>query len=187
MRSKVSLFFLKRTQLVILSNETRNQKLFKYNPIMNSCKYEGLISKVPLLYISSHKHKEVLVSGSQISEAMEVKAEGREIGRDAAHGRSSRRVAALAVADEEIHSNEVNKDKEFNQDDPHLQVHYIFLPKLHHNQSSSSSFSSSSSSAAVCMQKPGWKRFLAHVGPGFLVSMAYLDPGNCKTFTKFSL
>ncbi|KAG6483751.1 hypothetical protein ZIOFF_060405 [Zingiber officinale] len=27
---------------------------------------------------------------------------------------------------------------------------------------------------------PGWKRFLAHVGPGFLVSLAYLDPGNCK-------
>ncbi|XP_042422267.1 metal transporter Nramp5-like [Zingiber officinale] len=30
-------------------------------------------------------------------------------------------------------------------------------------------------------QAPGWKRFLAHVGPGFLVSLAYLDPGNLET------
>ncbi|RZC69669.1 hypothetical protein C5167_032810 [Papaver somniferum] len=30
-------------------------------------------------------------------------------------------------------------------------------------------------------QKPGWKNFLAHVGPGFLVSLAYLDPGNSET------
>ncbi|KAG6525643.1 metal transporter Nramp5-like [Zingiber officinale] len=30
-------------------------------------------------------------------------------------------------------------------------------------------------------QKSGWKKFLAHVGPGFLVSMAYLDPGNLET------
>ncbi|KAL6492903.1 hypothetical protein OROGR_032662 [Orobanche gracilis] len=27
-------------------------------------------------------------------------------------------------------------------------------------------------------QKPGWKNFLSYVGPGFLVSLAYLDPGN---------
>ncbi|XP_048431066.1 metal transporter Nramp5-like [Pyrus x bretschneideri] len=30
-------------------------------------------------------------------------------------------------------------------------------------------------------QKPGWRKFLAHVGPGFLVSLAYLDPGNLET------
>nr|KYP69959.1 Metal transporter Nramp6 [Cajanus cajan] len=30
-------------------------------------------------------------------------------------------------------------------------------------------------------QKPGWKKFLAYVGPGFLVSLAYLDPGNMET------
>ncbi|KAF4386298.1 hypothetical protein G4B88_003515 [Cannabis sativa] len=30
-------------------------------------------------------------------------------------------------------------------------------------------------------KKPGWKKFLAHVGPGFLVSLAYLDPGNLET------
>ncbi|WOL15635.1 metal transporter Nramp5-like [Canna indica] len=30
-------------------------------------------------------------------------------------------------------------------------------------------------------QKSGWKKFLAHVGPGFLVSLAYLDPGNLET------
>ncbi|KAK1274935.1 Metal transporter Nramp5 [Acorus gramineus] len=31
------------------------------------------------------------------------------------------------------------------------------------------------------MEKPGWRRFMDHVGPGFLVSLAYLDPGNLET------
>lgn len=30
------------------------------------------------------------------------------------------------------------------------------------------------------LQKPGWRSFLSFVGPGFLVSLAYLDPGNSK-------
>ncbi|KAJ4700726.1 putative Metal transporter [Melia azedarach] len=30
-------------------------------------------------------------------------------------------------------------------------------------------------------QKPGWRKFLGFVGPGFLVSLAYLDPGNLET------
>ncbi|KAL5704446.1 hypothetical protein ACHQM5_022877 [Ranunculus cassubicifolius] len=30
-------------------------------------------------------------------------------------------------------------------------------------------------------QKPGWRKFLYFVGPGFLVSLAYLDPGNLET------
>ncbi|XP_058097453.1 metal transporter Nramp6.2-like [Magnolia sinica] len=30
-------------------------------------------------------------------------------------------------------------------------------------------------------QKPGWRKFLSYVGPGFLVSIAYLDPGNLET------
>ncbi|TKY74244.1 Metal transporter Nramp5 [Spatholobus suberectus] len=30
-------------------------------------------------------------------------------------------------------------------------------------------------------EKPGWRKFLSYVGPGFLVSMAYLDPGNMET------
>ncbi|KAI6689424.1 hypothetical protein NL676_026252 [Syzygium grande] len=30
-------------------------------------------------------------------------------------------------------------------------------------------------------QKPGLRRFLSFVGPGFLVSLAYLDPGNLET------
>ncbi|THG08229.1 hypothetical protein TEA_002206 [Camellia sinensis var. sinensis] len=29
--------------------------------------------------------------------------------------------------------------------------------------------------------KPGWKKFLSFVGPGFLVSLAYIDPGNLET------
>ncbi|KAE9608965.1 putative NRAMP family protein [Lupinus albus] len=30
-------------------------------------------------------------------------------------------------------------------------------------------------------QEPGWRKFMAYVGPGFLVSLAYLDPGNLET------
>ncbi|XP_021896481.1 metal transporter Nramp5-like [Carica papaya] len=30
-------------------------------------------------------------------------------------------------------------------------------------------------------EKVGWKKFLSFVGPGFLVSLAYLDPGNLET------
>ncbi|KAK9270438.1 hypothetical protein L1049_026017 [Liquidambar formosana] len=30
-------------------------------------------------------------------------------------------------------------------------------------------------------QKPGWRKFLSYLGPGFLVSMAYIDPGNLET------
>ncbi|KAG5006953.1 hypothetical protein JHK85_025495 [Glycine max] len=33
------------------------------------------------------------------------------------------------------------------------------------------------------LMKPGWKRFLSHVGPDFLVSLAYLDPGNSNSLT----
>ncbi|KAG6736054.1 hypothetical protein POTOM_061250 [Populus tomentosa] len=28
--------------------------------------------------------------------------------------------------------------------------------------------------------KPGWRKLLPYVGPGFLVSLAYLGPRNCK-------
>lgn len=27
-------------------------------------------------------------------------------------------------------------------------------------------------------QEPAWKKFLSHIGPGFMVCLAYLDPGN---------
>ncbi|XP_057521234.1 metal transporter Nramp7.2-like [Amaranthus tricolor] len=30
-------------------------------------------------------------------------------------------------------------------------------------------------------QEAGWKKFLSFIGPGFLVSLAYLDPGNLET------
>ncbi|XP_058184467.1 metal transporter Nramp7.2-like [Rhododendron vialii] len=30
-------------------------------------------------------------------------------------------------------------------------------------------------------QKPAWRTFFSYVGPGFLVSMAYIDPGNLET------
>ncbi|TVU33752.1 hypothetical protein EJB05_15557 [Eragrostis curvula] len=31
------------------------------------------------------------------------------------------------------------------------------------------------------LQRPTWKRFLTHAGPGFLISLAYLDPSNVQT------
>ncbi|CAI0395678.1 unnamed protein product [Linum tenue] len=31
------------------------------------------------------------------------------------------------------------------------------------------------------MEQPGWRKFLKFIGPGFLVSLAYLDPGNLET------
>ncbi|BAS72337.1 Os01g0503400 [Oryza sativa Japonica Group] len=37
------------------------------------------------------------------------------------------------------------------------------------------------------VQAPTWKRFLAHVGPGFVISIAYLDPSNCKSPLSFNL
>ncbi|XP_042387974.1 metal transporter Nramp5-like [Zingiber officinale] len=40
---------------------------------------------------------------------------------------------------------------------------------------------SSVSQKETHQQAPGWKRFFAHVGPGFLVSLAYLDLGNFET------
>ncbi|XP_052201386.1 metal transporter Nramp5-like isoform X3 [Diospyros lotus] len=34
------------------------------------------------------------------------------------------------------------------------------------------------------LQEPRWRKFLSYVGPGFLVSMAYIDPGNLETGMK---
>ncbi|KAI5667952.1 hypothetical protein M9H77_17805 [Catharanthus roseus] len=42
-------------------------------------------------------------------------------------------------------------------------------------------FDDSHDDDALNEQKPGWRKFLSCVGPGFLVSMAYLDPGNLET------
>lgn len=36
-----------------------------------------------------------------------------------------------------------------------------------------------------CMQKKSWKNFFSYLGPGFLVSIAYIDPGNCKIRSLF--
>ncbi|XP_050255100.1 metal transporter Nramp5-like [Quercus robur] len=33
----------------------------------------------------------------------------------------------------------------------------------------------------MMFQKPRWRKFLSYVGPGFLVSMAYIDPGSMET------
>lgn len=32
-------------------------------------------------------------------------------------------------------------------------------------------------------QKSSWKNLFAYMGPGFLVSIAYIDPGNCKVLS----
>lgn len=39
---------------------------------------------------------------------------------------------------------------------------------------------------ACYVQKKSWKNLFAYMGPGFLVSIAYIDPGNCK-ICSFSL
>jgi len=38
-------------------------------------------------------------------------------------------------------------------------------------------------SMALCNTGTAWKMFLYHVGPGFMVCLAYLDPGNCTLCT----
>lgn len=32
----------------------------------------------------------------------------------------------------------------------------------------------------MILQRKSWKNLFAYIGPGFLVSIAYIDPGNCK-------
>lgn len=39
---------------------------------------------------------------------------------------------------------------------------------------------------AYYVQKKSWKNLFAYMGPGFLVSIAYIDPGNCK-ISSFSI
>jgi hypothetical protein len=41
------------------------------------------------------------------------------------------------------------------------------------------SFLLSSKFLSECWQ-PKWRKFLAHVGPGALVAIGFLDPSNCK-------
>ncbi|XP_017639973.1 metal transporter Nramp5-like [Gossypium arboreum] len=48
----------------------------------------------------------------------------------------------------------------------------LSFPNLHHHHDIDH---------PIIHEKPGWKKFLSFVGPGFLVSLAYLDPGNLET------
>jgi manganese transport protein len=34
-------------------------------------------------------------------------------------------------------------------------------------------------------QKTGWRKFFAFIGPAYLVSVGYMDPGNCSVVAKF--
>lgn len=38
-----------------------------------------------------------------------------------------------------------------------------------------------SSNVKIQGEKRGWRKFLTHLGPGFLVSIAYMDPGNLES------
>lgn len=38
---------------------------------------------------------------------------------------------------------------------------------------------------SLLRQKSTWKRFLAHAGPGFLISLAYLDPSNGNIYVSY--
>ncbi|OVA12788.1 Natural resistance-associated macrophage like [Macleaya cordata] len=80
---------------------------------------------------------------------------GGVIEKAAGAGGGSNRIASLDLDNNKIQPNStINLDKHdhLNQD--------------HHDPN---------------FQKPGWRKFLSHVGPGFLVSLAYLDPGNLET------
>jgi len=39
------------------------------------------------------------------------------------------------------------------------------------------------SNAPAAPKDQAWKKFLCHVGPGFMVSLAFLDPQNCTHHT----
>ncbi|XP_021725645.1 metal transporter Nramp5-like [Chenopodium quinoa] len=82
-----------------------------------------------------------------------------EIRRSGILGSSNRIVAIDVKGVDEDESNEIS-----NTNDP--------LPL-----SSSKRFDENSTD----QQEPMWRKFLSFVGPGFLVSMAYLDPGNLET------
>ncbi|KAH0877614.1 hypothetical protein HID58_065008, partial [Brassica napus] len=43
------------------------------------------------------------------------------------------------------------------------------------------SFSNSNSKKILVSEKKSWKNFFSYLGPGFLVSIAYIDPGNFET------
>ncbi|KAF2560053.1 hypothetical protein F2Q68_00013502 [Brassica cretica] len=43
------------------------------------------------------------------------------------------------------------------------------------------SFSNSNSNKILVSEKKSWKNFFSYLGPGFLVSIAYIDPGNFET------
>ncbi|CAN7020951.1 unnamed protein product, partial [Brassica rapa subsp. trilocularis] len=45
----------------------------------------------------------------------------------------------------------------------------------------STSFSNSNSNKILVSEKKSWKNFFSYLGPGFLVSIAYIDPGNFET------
>lgn len=118
---------------------------------------------------------------------MEVSGEGREIRRDGGHGRGSRRVAATEDEIDGMHAakavsaenTDVNEEKSCSQ--PQEQVLILLrLPCFLSLSLSLPIIVNGLQKISTSIQKPGWKKFLAHVGPGFLVSLAYLDPGNCK-------
>ncbi|CAM0946502.1 unnamed protein product [Alopecurus aequalis] len=84
---------------------------------------------------------------------------GRSIGRDHGpqHKMGSGRVAAVSAGDDDVE-----------------------VAAAAATVASSSSGQQDEANGGV-QQGPTWKRFLAHVGPGFLISMAYLDPSSLQT------
>ncbi|XP_047082959.1 metal transporter Nramp4-like isoform X1 [Lolium rigidum] len=88
--------------------------------------------------------------------------EGRSIGREhgSQHKMGSGRVAAVAVA----------------AGDDHIEVVAAATVAV-----ASSSGQHDDDANGGVQQGPRWKRFLGHVGPGFLISMAYLDPSSLQT------
>ncbi|XP_021862382.2 metal transporter Nramp7.2-like [Spinacia oleracea] len=76
---------------------------------------------------------------------------------------SSNRIAAIAVSPLNVDLVIDSNNNNINNNDP---------PSLSHSKHFDE---------APTKKKPKWKKFLSFVGPGFLVSLAYLDPGNMET------
>ncbi|XP_072969349.1 metal transporter Nramp5-like [Typha angustifolia] len=93
---------------------------------------------------------------------MELGGEGGDIGREAHPGRGSKRI--VAINDAELYPAQPSPAS-FGSEEGGAKSKDILNNKQDDEP----------------IKEPGWKRFMAHIGPGFLVSLAYLDPGNLET------
>ncbi|CAL5032838.1 unnamed protein product [Urochloa decumbens] len=102
---------------------------------------------------------------------MEEAGGGRNVEREdqqQQRGRGSRRVAAVVVGTGGANGGEI-------------EIEMAEAAAEGGAAGASSSGQQQDDADADLRQRPTWKRFLAHAGPGFLISLAYLDPSNVQT------